>query len=140
MGSTSGESLDDLEETNPDKCDSGHTPRIFPGFSSMLSVSLVPVSCLHDRNVPILRYPLPAGRTVPLAATRIYELSFFTGFGVSAIVYWALNRAFPVIGAADTFKEIDVSGYERTARSLRDVEKVDIDTKDGGSDHFARDR
>ncbi|KAG2343065.1 hypothetical protein BDR05DRAFT_318414 [Suillus weaverae] len=52
------------------------------------------------------------GRTVPLAATRIYELSFFTGFGVSAIVYWALNRVFPVIGATDTFEEIDVSGYQ----------------------------
>ena len=26
------------------------------------------------------------GRTVPLAATRIYEISFFTGFGVSALV------------------------------------------------------
>lgn len=77
------------------------------------------------------------GRTVPLAATRIYELSFFTGFGVSAIVYWTLNRVFPVIGAADTFEEIDVSGYELTARGLRDVEEVDMDTKDGGSDHSA---
>ncbi|KAG0706915.1 NCS1 nucleoside transporter family [Suillus ampliporus] len=55
------------------------------------------------------------GRIVPLAATRIYDLSFFTGFGVSAVVYWALNRVFPVIGAADRFEEIDVSGYERKA-------------------------
>ncbi|KAG2156837.1 permease for cytosine/purines, uracil, thiamine, allantoin-domain-containing protein [Suillus bovinus] len=74
------------------------------------------------------------GRTVPLAATRIYDLSFFTGFGVSAIVYWALNRVFPVIGAADTFEEIDVSGYECTTRSSRDVEEVDDESKDGGSD------
>ncbi|KAG1767975.1 permease for cytosine/purines, uracil, thiamine, allantoin-domain-containing protein [Suillus occidentalis] len=77
------------------------------------------------------------GRTVPLAATRIYQLSFFTGFGVSALVYWALNRVFPVIGAADTFEEIDVSGY---ARESRDVEEVDMDTKDGGSDHSASER
>jgi NCS1 family nucleobase:cation symporter-1 len=55
-------------------------------------------------------------------------------------VYWALNRVFPVIGAADTFKEIDVSGYERTARDSRDVEEVDMDTKDGGSDHSASKR
>ena len=53
-----------------------------------------------------------AGRTVPVAATRIYELSFFTGFGVSCIVYYALNRLFPVVGAAAVFEEIDVSEYE----------------------------
>ncbi|KAJ7485294.1 permease for cytosine/purines, uracil, thiamine, allantoin-domain-containing protein [Mycena latifolia] len=54
------------------------------------------------------------GRTVPLAATRIYQMSFFTGFGVSALVYWLLNRAFPVPGAADVFEEVDVSlGEER---------------------------
>jgi len=70
------------------------------------------------------------GRVVPLAATRIYELSFFTGFGVSALVYWTLNRVFPVVGAADTFEEIDVSGYEDSkADSSRDV-----DTKDEASE------
>ncbi|KAG2343066.1 hypothetical protein BDR05DRAFT_1059880 [Suillus weaverae] len=74
------------------------------------------------------------GRIVPLAATRIYELSFFTGFGVSALVYWALNRAFPVVGAADTFKEIDVSGYEYEAGSSTGLEETAIDTKDVGSE------
>ncbi|KII87587.1 hypothetical protein PLICRDRAFT_640728 [Plicaturopsis crispa FD-325 SS-3] len=49
------------------------------------------------------------GRTVPIAATHIYEMSFFTGFGVSALVYWLLNLAFPVPGAFAVFKEIDVS-------------------------------
>ncbi|KAI6116112.1 permease for cytosine/purines, uracil, thiamine, allantoin-domain-containing protein [Pisolithus sp. B1] len=52
------------------------------------------------------------GRTVPLVATRIYELSFFTGFGVSSVVYYVLSRVFPVIGAADKFEEVDESGYE----------------------------
>ncbi|KAJ7753361.1 permease for cytosine/purines, uracil, thiamine, allantoin-domain-containing protein [Mycena maculata] len=52
------------------------------------------------------------GRTVPLAATRIYQMSFFTGFGVSALVYWALARAFPVPGAAHVFEEVDVAEGE----------------------------
>jgi len=52
------------------------------------------------------------GQTVPTAATRIYELSFFTGFGTSAIVYYVLNRIFPVPGAATDFMETDVSNYE----------------------------
>ncbi|TBU26970.1 NCS1 nucleoside transporter family [Dichomitus squalens] len=53
-----------------------------------------------------------AGHNVPLAATRIYELSFFTGFGVSAIIYWLLNLLFPIRGLSEcgTFEEVDVSG------------------------------
>lgn len=49
------------------------------------------------------------GRTVPLAATRLYEMSFFTGFGGSAVIYITLNYFFPVPGASTKFKEIDVS-------------------------------
>ncbi|PIL23546.1 transporter [Ganoderma sinense ZZ0214-1] len=69
------------------------------------------------------------GRTVPLAATRIYEMSFFTGFGVSALVYWSLNRLFPIGGASEcaTFEEVDVS-RER----LHGLEGDSDDT--GGSD------
>lgn len=78
----------------------------------------------------VLSYCRLAGREVPLAATRIYELSFFTGFGVSAIIYWALNRCYPVTGAADTFEETDVSGYEE----CRVDASRDIDTKDGASE------
>jgi len=32
---------------------------------------------------------------VPLAATRIYQLSFFTGCSVSFLIYVALNKLFP---------------------------------------------
>ncbi|KAI5887332.1 NCS1 nucleoside transporter family [Schizophyllum commune H4-8] len=50
------------------------------------------------------------GRSVPASATHIYELSFFTGFGVSSVIYYALNLAFPVPGKAKSFREVDVSG------------------------------
>ena len=46
-----------------------------------------------------------------MAATRIYQLSFFTGFGVSSVIYYLLNRTFPVPGRADKFKEVDESHY-----------------------------
>lgn len=65
-----------------------------------------------------------AGRTVPIAATRIYELSFFTGFGVSSVVYYVLNRLFPVVGAAAAFEEIDVSGYESMPKKLSVFEET----------------
>jgi len=50
------------------------------------------------------------GRTVPLVATRIYQVAFFSGFGVSAVTYYLLNVFFPVPGAAKTFEEVDISG------------------------------
>ena len=48
---------------------------------------------------------------MPLAATRIYQMSFFTGFGVSALIYFTLNLLFPVRGATECaqFEEVDVS-------------------------------
>ncbi|KAF9051532.1 permease for cytosine/purines, uracil, thiamine, allantoin-domain-containing protein [Panaeolus papilionaceus] len=49
------------------------------------------------------------GRDVPLAATRIYQMSFFTGFGVSSLIYYVLNKIFPVPGASTKFEEVDVS-------------------------------
>ena len=49
---------------------------------------------------------------MPLAATRIYQMSFFTGFGVSMIIYLALNYVFPPAGKNDHFAEIDESAHE----------------------------
>jgi len=53
------------------------------------------------------------GRKVPLAATHIYQMSFFTGFGVSALVYFVLNVLFPVPGYSrkNKFQEVDLSDY-----------------------------
>lgn len=78
-------------------------------------------SCLAfaDRLVLI---PYIAGHEVPLVATRIYELAFFTGFSVSSIVYYVLNRLFPIIGAAEKFEEVDVSGYPATRSRQPDGE------------------
>lgn len=69
---------------------------------------------------------LSAGRDVPLAATRIYSMSFFTGISVSAVVYWALNLLFPTPDASRTFKEVDESA------DLRD--SLYVDQPDVGSD------
>ncbi|KAJ7599114.1 permease for cytosine/purines, uracil, thiamine, allantoin-domain-containing protein [Mycena floridula] len=71
------------------------------------------------------------GRDVPLAATRIYQMSFFTGFGVSALTFWGLNLLFPVPGAADKFEEVDVSdGVDYDNSSQGDAIEEDEKTKD----------
>ncbi|KAG1776289.1 permease for cytosine/purines, uracil, thiamine, allantoin-domain-containing protein [Suillus placidus] len=66
------------------------------------------------------------GTPVPIAATHIFDLSFFTGFGTSSIVYYILSRIFPVPGAANVFEEIDVSGYEERMTSCNE----DTNSKD----------
>lgn len=60
-------------------------------------------------------------------------MSFFTGFGVSAIIYYLLNVAFPVPGKYAKFEEIDVS-EEETKVTSDDVSshlEEDIDNKKG---------
>lgn len=69
---------------------------------------------------------------MPLAATRVYEMSFFTGFGVSALIYYTLNRAFPVRGAAAKWEEVDVSSFNDSA-SVSDV-SGSIKSKSGDAD------
>lgn len=72
-----------------------------------------------------------AGRTVPIAATHIYQMSFFTGFGVSALVYCLLNYFFPPRGSrfvGGKLDERDVSDdveeeEEGDCRSVKGSEK-----------------
>lgn len=62
---------------------------------------------------------------MPLAATRVYQMSFFTGFGVSAIIYFVLNRLFPVPGTSNVWEEVNVSDFDRSS-----VSDVDHKSKD----------
>ena len=65
-----------------------------------------------------------------MAATRIYQMSFFTGFGVSAIVYYILNIMYPAAGAATTFQAVDLSAEE----DLDVARQIHADS-DAGSDY-----
>ena len=60
-------------------------------------------------------------------------MSFFTGFGVSALVYWTLNIAFPV-RSADTrtrFEEVDVSAHASSdvSREVDSADKKSVSTE-----------
>jgi len=71
------------------------------------------------------------GDKVPIGATHVYELSFFTGFGVSTLVYFLLNKLFPPPGAWQQFEEVDESEFKRReAREQND----DADYKNSDSD------
>lgn len=116
---------------------------IFP--VSLLTSSDLPVpqvrlrSCLY--NLATDRLSTLAHHNVPLAATRIYQMAFFTGFGVSAIIYYVLNRIWPTPGAFQKFEEIDESEFaERQQEAMEKKQKesqegsVDEKDKDAGSD------
>lgn len=73
------------------------------------------------------------GRNVPLAATRIYQMSFFTGFGVSAFVYFSLNFLVPSVGSSKVFEEVDESEFELVRPSNAHDLGKDDDSKDDDS-------
>jgi nucleobase:cation symporter-1, NCS1 family len=70
-----------------------------------------------------------AGRSVPMAATHIYQMSFFTGFGVSAIIYCALSYVFPPAGLHRVYEEKDVSDILGDDEGLH-AETSSIDKKE----------
>jgi NCS1 family nucleobase:cation symporter-1 len=46
------------------------------------------------------------GRKVPIGATRIYDLNYFAGFIVAAVVYWILCKIWPVPATSDHWLEV----------------------------------
>lgn len=96
----------------------GFNPRAYAAYVAGIAINVVGFA--GDTGTP-----------VPIAATEIFELSFFTGFGVSSIVYYILSRMFPVPGAGGVFAEIDVSGYEENRMTSCDE---DTNSKDGSTE------
>ncbi|KAG1862092.1 permease for cytosine/purines, uracil, thiamine, allantoin-domain-containing protein [Suillus subalutaceus] len=92
----------------------GFNPRAYAAYMAGIAINVVGFA--GDTGTP-----------VPVAATQIFDLSFFTGFGTSSIVYYILSRIFPVVGAAKVFEEIDVSEYEekRMVRCDEDANSKD---------------
>ncbi|BGP50796.1 uracil permease [Rhodotorula kratochvilovae] len=78
------------------------------------------------------------GRDVPLAATRIYTLSFFTGFGVAFIVYYVACRIWPLpIPTPDEVAQVPAALTAAMARgelrrhATEGEEEREKDEKDG---------
>ena len=81
-----------------------------------------------------------AGQTVPLEATRIYQMSFFTGFGVSSLVYYVLNRIWPSPGAFQDFKEVDESEFELREAEAEAAEAAEAAAEEYPSDSDTKDK
>lgn len=100
-------------------------------WASLVLVRFYSFSYLSKKTTHLY---LSAGRDVPLAATRIYEMSFFTGFGVSSLIYFLLNVAFPVPGKHSKFEEVDLSaGEKHDGSAVNDDDDDDADSKKSNS-------
>ncbi len=66
-------------------------------------------------------------------------MSFFTGFGVSAFIYYLLNFVFPVPGFTKDFQEVDLSEvvYENQGSDASSVNEpvTNLSSKDKIVDH-----
>lgn len=79
------------------------------------------------------------GQSVPLAATRIYQMAFFTGFGVSALVYYTANRIWPVRGSGQAFEEIDESEWRPAEHHRQDSDEYEYgDSKKQVDDAYVK--
>lgn len=58
--------------------------------------------------INIVGFAGACGATVPIGAQYIYNIDYFAGFIVSALVYYSLCRFFPVPATSATWNEIDV--------------------------------
>lgn len=115
-----------------------HTRHICAALPSTLSYAQSSVSFNTTVLMPLQGFVGAIGRPVPLAAQRIYQLSFFTGLGVSFVVYVLLNKLAPTRQATaeeaeDVFEPWneqegardgeDDSSVDGEAESKRSIEK-----------------
>ncbi|KAJ3055233.1 hypothetical protein HK097_011116 [Rhizophlyctis rosea] len=69
-----------------------------------------------------------SGKPIPIGALRIYQLAFFTGFGLSSIVYYVLCRIWPIPGMETSGWHEDLE-YEPDMPRPRDEEmKVSVES------------
>lgn len=76
------------------------------------------------------------GRQVPVAAQHIYDLNYFCGFGVAAIVYWGLCTISPIPATSDNWMEVgEMISDEFTANGSdgENAECYDEEVVAGGS-------
>lgn len=84
------------------------------------------------------------GRQVPIGATYIYNLNYFCGFIISAGMYWALCKLFPIPACSDRWMEVgdeldDVRlAYDADDRSPRGSESRVFEDDDGDGKRVER--
>ena len=58
--------------------------------------------------INIVGFAGEVGREVPMGAQYIYNINYFSGLIVSAVIYFLLTRLFPIPATSDTWNEVNV--------------------------------
>ncbi|KAH8698465.1 putative uridine permease Fui1 [Talaromyces proteolyticus] len=98
--------------------------------------------------INIVGFAGAVGRTVPIGAQYIYNVNYFAGFIVSAVIYYALCRLFPIPGMSNTWSEVDVDVdnltvaygqevFDEEGRSIPEYEEALRDNKKDKSSGYA---
>lgn len=77
---------------------------------------------------------------VPIGATNIYRVSFFSGFIVSSTIYFICSKIWPPSGSFQKFEEVDETKWEEehfVEKDKRRDEEASLDEKDKSSNEDA---
>jgi NCS1 family nucleobase:cation symporter-1 len=84
--------------------------------------------------INVIAFTGAIGRQVPVAAQHIYDLNYFCGFGIAAVIYWNLCKVSPIPATSDTWLKVGVSTSDDFNANTRDaVGRYDGKIMTGGS-------
>ncbi|KAB8265194.1 permease for cytosine/purines, uracil, thiamine, allantoin-domain-containing protein [Aspergillus pseudonomiae] len=76
--------------------------------------------------VNIVGFAGAVGRTVPVGAQYIYNVNYFSGIFVSALMYYILTRLFPVPATSSTWSEVDQDVDSMSITYGEEVDAYDV--------------
>ncbi|GAB1193562.1 hypothetical protein APSETT444_002783 [Aspergillus pseudonomiae] len=76
--------------------------------------------------VNIVGFAGAVGRTVPVGAQYIYNVNYFSGIFVSALMYYILTRLFPVPATSSTWSEVDQDVDSMSIAYGEEVDAYDV--------------
>ncbi|KAB8211347.1 nucleobase-cation-symport-1 NCS1 transporter NRT1-like protein [Aspergillus parasiticus SU-1] len=76
--------------------------------------------------VNIVGFAGAVGRKVPVGAQYIYNVNYFSGIVVSALMYYILTRFFPVPAASSTWSEVDQDVDSLSIAYGQEVDAYDV--------------
>ena len=76
--------------------------------------------------VNIVGFAGAVGRKVPVGAQYIYNVNYFSGIVVSALMYYTLTRFFPIPATSSTWSEVDQDVDSLSVAYGEEVDAYDV--------------
>ncbi|ELU45939.1 uridine permease Fui1 [Rhizoctonia solani AG-1 IA] len=117
----------------------GHPPITTFYFPIVAYISGILINVVGFAGASEYCYDVEPFLLLQRASIKWHSSLFASGFGVSSIIYYVLNRIWPSPGSWQTFEEVDESGWHPVEEHRRDSEEEDsYSVKKQGDDAFVR--